>query len=107
MGRQHSHRARRDERGFSLIELLIVIVILGLLATVVVLSVGGVTDTGQTAACKTDRSTMLSAIEAYRAQNQAYPASEAAMVPTFLHSQSDNYDYDATTHAAVPVAPCT
>ena len=95
------------EGGFTLIELLIVIVILGILATVVVLSVSGVTNTGQTAACKADKKTMETAIEAYRAQNQAYPASEAAMVPTFLHSQSDNYNYDATTHEATPVSPCT
>ena len=48
----------REEAGFTLIELLIVIVILGILAGVVVFSVGGITDRGNVAACKTDLSTV-------------------------------------------------
>jgi len=65
----------REEAGFTLIELLIVIVILGILAGVVVFSVGGITDRGNVAACKTDLSTVTVAVEAYRAKstNGAYP----------------------------------
>jgi len=55
------------EGGFTLIELLIVIVILGIIAAVVVFSVGGVTDTGAVAACKTDTATVSTAEEAYYA----------------------------------------
>jgi type II secretion system protein G len=80
------------EGGFTLIELLIVIVILGILAAVVVFAVGGVTNTGEDAACKADKKTLETAIEAYRAQEGSYPANEAALVPGFLHSASDNYD---------------
>jgi prepilin-type N-terminal cleavage/methylation domain-containing protein len=64
----------REEAGFTLIELLIVIVILGILAGVVVFSVGGITDRGNVAACKTDQSTVTVAVEAYRAKNGGYPA---------------------------------
>src|SRR4051794_7198970 len=63
----------REEAGFTLIELLIVIVILGILAGVVVFSVGGITDRGDVAACKTDVSTITVAVEAYRAKNGGYP----------------------------------
>ena len=67
-------RAREEESGFTLIELLIVIVILGILAGVVIFSVGGITDTGVEAACKTDLKTVETAVEAYRAQQKVYPA---------------------------------
>ncbi len=63
----------REEAGFTLIELLIVIVILGILAGVVVFSVGGITDRGDVAACKTDLSTVTVAVEAYRAKQGGYP----------------------------------
>ena len=62
-------RARDEESGFTLIELLIVIVILGILAGVVIFSVGGVTDTGEQAACKTDLKTVSVAVEAYHAKH--------------------------------------
>jgi prepilin-type N-terminal cleavage/methylation domain-containing protein len=63
----------REEAGFTLIELLIVIVILGILAGVVVFSVGGITDRGNVAACKTDLSTVTVGVEAYRAKLGNYP----------------------------------
>ena len=40
-------KTKKNDKGFTLIELLIVIVILGVLSTVVVLSVGGITDKGK------------------------------------------------------------
>jgi len=45
---------RKNQSGFTLIELLIVIVILGVLSGIVVFAVGAITDTGKTAACKSD-----------------------------------------------------
>ena len=81
------------EGGFTLIELLIVIVILGILATIVVFAVGGITDTGTSASCKADKKTLETAVEAYRAQNGAYPTTEAQLVPGFMREQSEKYNY--------------
>lgn len=67
---------KKQDEGFTLIELLIVIVILGILAAVVVFAVGGITDQGQESSCKAERKTVEVAIEAYRAQEQAYPPGE-------------------------------
>jgi prepilin-type N-terminal cleavage/methylation domain-containing protein len=67
---------RSEDDGFTLIELLIVIVILGILATVVVFSVGGVTDKGEHSSCVTDERTLLTAVEAYfgKYNTQTIPA---------------------------------
>ncbi|HJQ44869.1 MAG TPA: prepilin-type N-terminal cleavage/methylation domain-containing protein [Amycolatopsis sp.] len=59
--------------GFTLVELLIVIVILGVLAAIVVFSVVGITDRGKTAACQSDKATLTSAVEAFYAKHQYYP----------------------------------
>lgn len=67
-------------KGFTLIELLVVIVILGILAAVVVFSVRGITDKGDSSACKATRNTVDTAIEAYRALNSTYPSSVSQLV---------------------------
>jgi prepilin-type N-terminal cleavage/methylation domain-containing protein len=89
----------KKDKGFTLVELLIVIVILGILATVTVFAVRGITDQGKASTCAADKKTLETAGEAYFAQfgtTPVIPLSEAALVPSFLHSLSPNYDIDAT-----------
>jgi general secretion pathway protein G len=68
---------RNKDNGFTLTELLIVIVILGILAGIVVFAVVNFTNTGAEAACKADKRTLELASEAYRAQKGGYPGSVA------------------------------
>lgn len=58
----------KKDKGFTLVELLIVIVILGILATVTVFAVRGITDQGQGSACKATAKTYEVGIEAYYAR---------------------------------------
>jgi prepilin-type N-terminal cleavage/methylation domain-containing protein len=60
---------KKQDKGFTLVELLIVIVILGILATVVVFAVAGVTDKAKGNACATTEKTLLTAVESARADN--------------------------------------
>jgi len=64
----------RDQRGFTLVELLVVVLILGVLAAVVVFSVGGITNRGKNASCQTEVREVRTAIEAWKAQNAGNPA---------------------------------
>ena len=64
----HIEVQEQHDKGFTLVELLIVIVILGILATVTVFAVRGITDQGKASTCKTDSKTLQTAYEAYVAQ---------------------------------------
>jgi len=77
-----SRRSRsKGQSGFTLIELLVVIAILGVLAGVVVFAVGGVTTGAKKNACKTERKTIETALEAYKADTGAYPTTLALLSP--------------------------
>ena len=71
--RQRLRALRANEKGFTLVELLIVIVILGILTGIVVFAVSGITDRGVTAACKSDKKVVEVAVEAYYAKWSVYP----------------------------------
>jgi prepilin-type N-terminal cleavage/methylation domain-containing protein len=64
----HIEATEKQDKGFTLVELLIVIVILGILATVTVFAVRGITDQGKASTCKADSKTLQTAYEAFQAQ---------------------------------------
>jgi peptide/nickel transport system substrate-binding protein len=80
------------QSGFTLIELLVVIVILGILAGVVVFSVGGVTNKGETAAHATDARTLRTAQEAYFAKFGRYATADELVEAGFLSSPPELSD---------------
>jgi general secretion pathway protein G len=68
-----------SESGFTLVELLVVIVILGVLAAVAVFAVGGIASNSKKSACKADVSVVQAASDAYYAQNNAFAVDIAAL----------------------------
>jgi len=91
----------KQDKGFTLVELLIVIVILGILATVTVFAVRGITNQGQTSACDADKKTLEVAAEAYMAQYGNYPNTAAEMESVgLLRDVSTNWTYGTNGVAA-------
>ena len=71
------HRARRDSAagraGFTLVELMVVIVIIGLLATVVAINVLPSQDKAMVGKARADIAVLEQAIETYRLDNLTFP----------------------------------
>ena len=66
-------RKRKQEEGFTLVELMVVIVIIGLLATVVVINVLPAQDTARMRKAEADISLLEQAAEMYRLNKLEYP----------------------------------
>lgn len=83
---------RGGHGGFTLIELLVVVVILGVLSAVVVFSVGGVNDRGESAAIKSDAQILRAAEEAFYAKNGFYGTEQELRDKGFLSAESTTHD---------------
>ena len=68
-------KLRKKRNGFTLVELMVVIFILGLLTTIVVINVMPSQDRAMVAKAKADIATLGQALEMYRLDNLAYPGS--------------------------------
>ena len=70
---QRTRPGQEHDQGFTLVELLIVIVVLGILSGIVVFGVAKFRSDSQTAACKADVATVSTAADAYDAATGSYP----------------------------------
>ena len=78
-------------RGFTIVELLIVIVIIAILAAITLVAYNGITNRAHASASKTAAETLAKKIEVYNAANGAYPITNtAALMTTDLNSTSDS-----------------
>lgn len=72
------HLSRRHS-GFTLIEIMVVVVIMGVLAAMLVPRLMGRTDDARTLAAKQDIATLMQALKLYRLDNQRYPTTEQGL----------------------------
>lgn len=79
MSRPVPHRRKRSEFGFTLTELMVVIFIIGLLATVVIINVLPSQDRSMVTKAQADIATLESALEMYRLDNLTYPATSEGL----------------------------
>jgi general secretion pathway protein G len=76
-GRRQMGRA--VQRGFTLIEIMVVVVIMGILAALVVPKLMGRADDARMTAAKQDIASMMQALKLYRLDNQRYPTTEQGL----------------------------
>jgi general secretion pathway protein G len=75
----NSSRATRRHAGFTLIEIMVVVVIMGVLAALLVPRLMGRTDDARILAAKQDIATLMQALKLYRLDNQRYPTTEQGL----------------------------
>ena len=66
-------------RGFTLIELMVVLVIIGVLAALIVPNVLDRTDDARATAAKTDINNLMQALKLYKLDNQRFPSAEQGL----------------------------
>lgn len=84
MQNTHSFASRRTlsravSRGFTLIEIMVVVVIMGILAALVVPKLMGRADDARITAARQDIATLMSALKLYKLDNQRYPSTEQGL----------------------------
>jgi general secretion pathway protein G len=70
---------RTAQRGFTLIELMVVLVIIGVLAALIVPNVIERADDARVTAARTDINNLMQALKLYRLDNQRYPTGEQGL----------------------------
>ena len=64
---------RKNQKGFTLIELLIVVAIIGILAAIAIPQFSAYRQKAYNSAANSDLKNVKTGMEAYQAENQAYP----------------------------------
>ena len=70
---------KRLQQGFTLIELMVVLVIIGVLAALIVPNVLNRADDARVTAARTDVNNLMQALKLYRLDNQRYPSTEQGL----------------------------
>lgn len=83
--RHHAHR----EAGFTLIEIMVVIAIIGILATLIVPKIMGRPDEARITAAKHDVGTLVQSLKLYRLDIGRYPSAEQGLKALVVKPSSD------------------
>ena len=104
-------RSRSNRSAFTLIELLLVMVILAILATVVVRKFGDIQGKAREAKAKDDIANLKGALEQFKIDNSSYPTSEMGLqalvtkpsedLPEWKHPYIEKFPMDPWQHPYV------
>jgi prepilin-type N-terminal cleavage/methylation domain-containing protein len=103
--------SEQRDRGFTLVEMLIVIVVLGVLATITVFAIRGITGQSNETACATELNNLVTAEEVHFTISGGYGDEASLLSSGVIKATSSRYDVaadaDGYTITATAGAPCT
>ena len=91
----------KDKKGFTIVELLIVIVVIGILATFVIIAYGGIQEKARNVKRQNDINALQTALEGYHQANGHYPNRTDMNNPSFV-SGLKGFDSDALIDPSNP-----
>lgn len=86
---------KRDQRGFTIVELLIVIVVIGILALLVVTTYGGIQAKARDSQRQADLAAIQTQVEAFYANNNYYPTAADINNATWRTTNMKSIDAEA------------
>lgn len=98
-----SRAGRRAQAGFTLIEIMVVVAIIGILALIIVPNVVGKDDQARVTATKASLSSVANALELYKLDNYRYPSAEAGLAALVKRSPESRVFPDGGYLKKMPV----
>lgn len=84
---------RKKSSGFTLVELIIVVVVIGIIVSIIIVSYAAVTNESHSQSLQGDIKTAASKLSEYRADNGAYPSTLSTAGVTNSSTTSYTYTY--------------
>ena len=85
--------SKQSNSAFTIIELLIVIVIIGILVAITAVSYNGITKSAKESALKSELKRISTSLELHKAKNGTYPTSLATAIPPIANPTNANITY--------------
>jgi prepilin-type N-terminal cleavage/methylation domain-containing protein len=86
---------KNKSKGFTIVELLIVIVVIGILATLVIVTFTGIQQKARDSKRKTDIGAVQASLESYYSSNNTYPTLTDLNDPTWRSTNMKGFDSSA------------
>ena len=94
--------SKLHQHGFTIVELLIVVVVIAILAAVILVAYNGITDNAKAAALKTNLSQATTKLETYKIDNNAYPPDQATVASLLNLDPSTVLTYATNNSTSTP-----
>lgn len=88
------HKRTKGDKGFTLIELIVVIAVLGVLATLIIPRVVGVQSEAETAAMEANEKIIRNALERYYLEHETYPKELKDLKGGYLAEIPGSFSYE-------------